>query len=161
MCRSSKTLACAFFTLEKNFNPEQWTLQKGDFPPMQIVSIIHNGMNSSFYPYSFCGVGNQNVLSGWFDRRSKQIPLNFKPPSGHPPTPGLPWGGFLARKASTNLASGILRIWYFSSDISPTCKKFFWLVVEPTHLKNISQNGNLWESSPSRGENKKIFETTT
>ena len=26
-----------------------------------------------------------------------------------------------------------------------------WLVVEPTHLKNISQNG---KSSPNRGENK-------
>ena len=32
----------------------------------------------------------------------------------------------------------------------------FWLVVS-THLKNISQNGNL----PQIGMKKKIFETTT
>ena len=35
---------------------------------------------------------------------------------------------------------------------------FYWLVVEPTHLKNIKSQ---WESSPNRDENKKIFETTT
>ena len=34
----------------------------------------------------------------------------------------------------------------------------FWLVVEPTHLKNMSQIGNL---PPGRDENKKMFETTT
>ena len=33
-----------------------------------------------------------------------------------------------------------------------------WLVVEPTHLKNMSQIGNL---PPGRDENKKMFETTT
>jgi len=34
-----------------------------------------------------------------------------------------------------------------------------YLVVEPTHLKNITKSK--WESSPNRGENKKILETTT
>ena len=33
-----------------------------------------------------------------------------------------------------------------------------WLVVEPTHLKNMSQNGNL---PPTRDENTKYLETTT
>ena len=33
-----------------------------------------------------------------------------------------------------------------------------WLVVEPTHLKNISQNGNLPQGS---GWKEQIFETTT
>jgi len=33
-----------------------------------------------------------------------------------------------------------------------------YLVVEPTHLKKYSSK---WESAPGRGENKKIFETTT
>ena len=33
-------------------------------------------------------------------------------------------------------------------------KNVNWLVVEPTHLKNISQN---WKSSPNRGENKKKY----
>ena len=32
-----------------------------------------------------------------------------------------------------------------------------WLVVS-TPLKNISQNMSKWESSPGRGENKKLFE---
>jgi len=43
-----------------------------------------------------------------------------------------------------------------SWDDSPS--SLSWLVVEPTHLKNIRQN---LESSPNRGENKKILETTT
>ena len=34
----------------------------------------------------------------------------------------------------------------------------FWLVVEPTHLKNIRQIGS---SSQVGGKNEKIFETTT
>ena len=31
---------------------------------------------------------------------------------------------------------------------------FYWLVVEPTHLKNIRSK---WESSPNKGENKKYL----
>jgi len=58
---AQKALACAFSTLEKNTNPEQWTLQKEDFPPMQILSITHNGMNSSFYPYSFLWGGQPKL----------------------------------------------------------------------------------------------------
>ena len=34
-----------------------------------------------------------------------------------------------------------------------------WLVVEPTHLKNMLVK--MGSSSPNRGENKQIFETTT
>ena len=38
--------------------------------------------------------------------------------------------------------------------------KIYWLVVEPTHLKNICPK---WQSSPNRGENskKKTNQTTT
>ena len=37
--------------------------------------------------------------------------------------------------------------------------KLTWLVVEPTHLKNMLVK--LGSSSPNRSENQKIFETTT
>ena len=32
-------------------------------------------------------------------------------------------------------------------------------MVEPTHLKNMSQNGNLHESSPNKGENEKYLKS--
>ena len=39
--------------------------------------------------------------------------------------------------------------------------RHFKLVGVSTHLNNISQNMSKWESSPNRGENKNIFDTTT
>jgi len=73
---AQKTLACAFSTLEKNTNPEQWTLQKEDFPPMQILSITHNGMNSSFYPYSFfVGWATKTCFPGGLTEDPNRFPL--------------------------------------------------------------------------------------
>ena len=43
---------------------------------------------------------------------------------------------------------------FFVSEINSNVD--FYLVVEPTHLKNMSQNSK-WESSPNRGENKKML----
>ena len=58
-----------------------------------------------------------------------------------------------AKNISAILLTGGKKTQYTRTEVEiKTQKTIIWLVVEPTHLKNISQNGS---SSPGRDENKK------